>query len=457
MKTKTIFKALALAILMPATMLTTACSSDDDSIVNNEPTTKKGYEIPVTVNVTRQSDDATTRATYNESTKKLSFSTGDKLFVKGYHSSAGSFAGTLDYVPASGTFSGIITTQNPYTADDLLSAANYKSGGGVYLLPAGYETYGYFMLLGNGYNVSLNWTYSKRFATTKALAVEQFSAEQAHSYSNGFALIPQFATFNFTITGLTPNKTVTVGLRDAYLSNVSGEVTTDESGTARFAIGGVECIEYEPEEMGLTVDGKDITIINNNTTFVAGHIYNISRSVASTPAARALSEATTDDIGKIAGADGNIYDTQAAATTAGTTAVAMIAYVGEDTYDDTYKKGLAISLADESSTMNWSTAKTTCEGKTAVTGAKWCLPSYNQWYQMLGANGGDQGKWSGLNTTITSAGGTGLQSSQGYWTSSEANSGTAYFLYIMGDGNSTATIMYDTEDNNKRVRACLVF
>ena len=107
--------------------------------------------------------------------------------------------------------------------------------------------------------------------------------------------------------------------------------------------------------------------------------------------------------------------------------------------------------------MNWSTAKTTCEGKTAVTGAKWCLPSDYQWYQMLGANGGEQGKWSGLNTTITSAGGTGLQSGQGYWTSSEAYSGTAYYLYIMGDVNSTATILNDTEDNNKRVRACLVF
>ena len=35
MKTKTIFKTLALAMMMPAMLLTTACSSDDDSIIND--------------------------------------------------------------------------------------------------------------------------------------------------------------------------------------------------------------------------------------------------------------------------------------------------------------------------------------------------------------------------------------------------------------------------------------
>ena len=79
MKTKKFFKALALAMLMPAMLLTTACSSEDDLANNNENTKKKCYELPVTINVTRQGDEGTTRATFNESTKKLEFSTGDKL------------------------------------------------------------------------------------------------------------------------------------------------------------------------------------------------------------------------------------------------------------------------------------------------------------------------------------------------------------------------------------------
>ena len=34
MKTKNIFKAVALAMLMPAMLLTTACSNEDDAINN---------------------------------------------------------------------------------------------------------------------------------------------------------------------------------------------------------------------------------------------------------------------------------------------------------------------------------------------------------------------------------------------------------------------------------------
>ena len=49
MKTKNIFKVLALAMLMPAMLLTTACSSEDDIVVNNETTNKKGYPLQVKI------------------------------------------------------------------------------------------------------------------------------------------------------------------------------------------------------------------------------------------------------------------------------------------------------------------------------------------------------------------------------------------------------------------------
>ena len=80
METKNMFKALAMVMLMPAMLLTTACSNEDDVVVNNETTNKKGYPLQVTVNVTREGD--ATRATYDNGTKKLSFSAGDKLFVQ---------------------------------------------------------------------------------------------------------------------------------------------------------------------------------------------------------------------------------------------------------------------------------------------------------------------------------------------------------------------------------------
>ena len=114
MKTNTIVKALAFAML-----LTTACNKNE--IANDENADKKGFALPVTVNVTREGDDAT-KATYTDNgdgTGSLGFSTGDKLFVSGIDGGYGIFAGTLTWT-SGGTFSGTIYTNNSYegTAQD---------------------------------------------------------------------------------------------------------------------------------------------------------------------------------------------------------------------------------------------------------------------------------------------------------------------------------------------------
>ena len=173
MKTKTIFKALALAMMMPAMLLTSACSNQDD-IANTSYITGKGYALPVTVDVTREGDEGTTRTTYNESTRKLEFSAGDKLFVQGLAQQGLShFAGTLNYVPSTGKFSGTIYTENEWTGT---AAALFSSAFSInaYLLPAGYESYGYLRISNNdSFGTNTNYT----LATSKATAVEQFSYE----------------------------------------------------------------------------------------------------------------------------------------------------------------------------------------------------------------------------------------------------------------------------------------
>ena len=69
---------------------------------------------------------------------------------------------------------------------------------------------------------------------------------------------------------------------------------------------------------------------------------------------RDLAEATTEDIGKIIGEDGKIYDTKEAAEAAGITAVAMIAYVGNDAEtNSTYNHGLALALKDVNGYQKW--------------------------------------------------------------------------------------------------------
>ena len=160
---------------------------------------------------------------------------------------------------------------------------------------------------------------------------------------------------------------------------------------------------------------------------------------------------TASDLGKVLCTDGSIYENVSAATTAGKTAAAVIAYV-----DETNKNGLAIALADESNLMNWSTAKSTCEGKTpAITGAKWCLPSLDQWKQMFKANGGNEDSCTGLNTTITTAGGTALEEGEFYWSSSETDPG--FGAYIVHPTNGEVLTSDDNEINGNLVRACLAF
>ena len=268
MKTKNIFKTLVLAAV-----LVSACGKNE--IADDF----KGYTLPVTINVTRQGDEPATRASYNESTRKLEFSAGDKLFVQGsYNEGAYIFAGMLDYV-SDGKFSGTIMTQTEWTGttEELLSA---DGGANATLLPAGYGEYGYLSIADEGtYEALLSENPNKAFATSKATAVEQFSWEDDNEYSSGFELTPVNAILNFTINGLDASTEVDVSFSYPNYppTVISGKVTTDGDGTATFAIGII--YDNNLKDCTLTVGGLPITLTSSSKTVEAGHIYNISRNV----------------------------------------------------------------------------------------------------------------------------------------------------------------------------------
>jgi len=442
MKTKNIFKTLAFALLMPAILLTSACSNLNE----NEEPVKKGYTLPVTVNVTRQGEDPATKAKYNESDKTLSFSAGDKLFVRGSQASAGAFAGTLTW-QSGGTFSGTISTEKGYagTADELFTAAAGMIQ--AILLPNGYETDDYIYFINHGYDYTTEFAYhnNKAFALTKAAAVQQFSCEYASAYNSGFALSPQNAILNFTIKGLTPSTNVTATLAKGSSNLVTGSVTTDGSGIATFAMA-ITGDSRNINELTLTVGGKDITFTSSDNLLAKGTIYNITRNVAP-----ALSAATTSDIGKLAGQDGKIYANKASATAAGTTAVAKIIYVGNETdASSPYTHGLALALADEGK-MNWENARTTCSNKNSslsVTDASWMLPSQAQWKTMITAADG----YTALYNGFASVGGTNMQGV--YWASTDDNCLDENRARITYEGRTDAATL---KSNSVNVRACLAF
>ena len=448
---------IMMLIALSTMLLTTACSNEDDFVNNNENNIKQGYTLPVTINVTREGD-ATTRATYNESTGKLAFSAGDKLFVEGSHIDADRFAGTLTW-QSGGTFSGTIYTESLYegTIDDLLN------GNHATLLPAGYESYDYLEIIEdeNEYEAHLGENAYNSFATSKKLGVEQLSFEHGeYTSGTGFVLEPRNAILNFTITGLTASTNVTATLSDDddWTPDIEGEVTTDGSGNATFAIGLKGSSDLN--DLSLTVAGNAITLVNSSTELTAGKIYNITRSAA--PAATSLSELKTainggTDCSSYIGWEVNSAGAIAESGISGTK-IGYVAYVSTSDVDADVSGSriLVISSADASATaLTWGSFGTargledvedatdlhgysntnTLQGYGAeahpaadaawnygatipsggATPAHWFMPTKKQWENMRDAKGGT---YSAMATAYGIDG--------NYWTSNEFFNGSDY-------------------------------
>ena len=204
----------------------------------------------------------------------------------------------------------------------------------------------------------------------------------------------------------------------------AANANTIEAGRATVTVGGTAATVTEGKLQGVKM-GSEVKVKANTG-------YKFRKVEVKKAAAAPSLNITNPVVGQVIGSDGKNYAADATLPS-GVTAVAMIAYVGSETDDTDYTGGLAIALSDEGR-MNWSTAKSTCEGKTAVTGAKWCLPSQNQWKAMFKANGGSESSYTGLNTAISTAGGTALQKSC-YWSSTEHGEVNAYYVYLFS-GNA---------------------
>jgi len=479
MNAKNIFKTLAFAMLMPAILLTSACSN----INENEDTNKKGYALPVTVNVTRQSEDPNTKAKYNETTKKLEFSAGDQLFVKQNYGSAVKFAGLLTW-QSGGTFTGTIYTENVFsgTADELFTSAGNNVS--ATLIPCNYTEYNYITFTRpNAYNTIVGYNMGNAYAFSKAEAVEQFSDESASEYNSGFALSPHNAILNFTITGLDPDAEANVRVNNTYGNLIAVDLKSNPSGTLQIAMGLDVSYANNLSNLTLTVNGTAINLGSHE--LVAGHIYNITRNVA-------LANVTASDLGKVIGADGRIYANASAASAAKTTAVARICYVGNNTGENSpYNHGLALALSDANGGSNcaWtissgstvhtytpSSSSFTSEsglqynetqnsdtypafkyaiannGTAAPTGCSaWFLASGYQWDQMISAAGG----YNDLRDGFIDVGGTNMQGTN-YWSSTEGSGYYGWTYYFFSGYGGGKWAQWSKVDGSL-VRAVLAF
>nr|MCR5697864.1 hypothetical protein [Marinilabiliaceae bacterium] len=111
---------------------------------------------------------------------------------------------------------------------------------------------------------------------------------------------------------------------------------------------------------------------------------------------------TSPALGQVIGSDGKNY--AAGSLPGGVTAVAKICYVSGS-------NGLALALTDETGTMNWNTAISTCAAhKPAFTGGTWKLATKDEWTNMITA----AGSYTALRDGFTSVGGSNMQSGR-YW------------------------------------------
>lgn len=198
----------------------------------------------------------------------------------------------------------------------------------------------------------------------------------------------------------------------------------------------------------LAADGYTVT--RSDRTDNPDHTYTWKYSVRPTTDPVTGHALSASAVGEVVGTDGLAYaaDDKDFLPT-GVTAAGMVAYKSGTS-------GLVIALADEASTMEWSTASG-ASGAAAhtptVSGQTWKLPSQDEWKQMFSANGGSESYYSGLNTAITNAGGTALQEYGNYWSSTESGD-KVYFMDLRG---GYAFFYTSDKDYIYRVRACLAF
>lgn len=187
---------------------------------------------------------------------------------------------------------------------------------------------------------------------------------------------------------------------------------------------------------GLKGDGSEtVTLKYTGRLKVKGVTATVEAPAEATPAL----SITSPSVGQVIGSDGKNY--AYGIVPSGVTAVAKICYVSGS-------HGLALALADEQGTMNWSTAQTTCAAHTpAITGGTWKLASQAEWDNMINA----ADSYTALRDGFNSVGGTNMQEEY-YWSSTENGSDYARghdFWDGSWDNVNKETVVY--------ARACLAF
>lgn len=322
-----------------AALVLTACSSSDDSFDKiDQPTTAKG-KIPVTISV--GTDNDVTRATVDNNNSTLRFAAGDVLY---FSNADGSIHGS-QAIPASAVGKTEFSVETTLEADD----PRIPADGEVFtvrLVGANNKA----LTISNGKVTGVN--YANAVTTDVANAVQQYSdikgSGEYKDHNISVSLRQNTAFLNFTVTYSNIFYTATAAQENIVVTNNnatigSGKITTTVSRASNLST--VKASFVVPVAKGTKMNNASVKVGTfdaiklTSTATLEGKVYNVDKKATLPNVA----------VGNIVGRNGKIYATIDAAVSAGTTAVGIIAYVGNATADATYKHGLVLGLKDCSS------------------------------------------------------------------------------------------------------------
>lgn len=477
------YSFLGAALSMMAALMMTACSNDDNTI-ESAAQQNVAKTIPYTVTV---NGGASTRATVQSDNKTLYFADGDKLYVTGTN-----IKGVLNIQAGNGS------TTGPGTASATFSGDLTYSGSGspasdlslTATLVSAQQTSIEVTINSSTNAVTVNYPTTV-YCADVASAVQRFSNLTGTSTygAKSFSLTQQTAFLNFEIsfadgTGITAGDNLTTAVNNNSHPICGGNVTATNDGgviKAKFVL---------PVAKGTTLTNAFVKFNNDDSKVLRlrdvasleGKVYNVKPAQSLT-----LASVTGSHLGWLVGSDGKAYDPTKGYMPIGVTAVAKIAYVGNDAEtsptNTAFKNGLALALEDVSEKKTWCSQKSvTCLGtqydsstkfndlagiantdelvnKTGHTHAAasaargynsgthpagtsaWFLPSAGQWDKMIGSTG------LGLSNL-------GLLANVSYWSSTEDGASRAwgfnsYNGYWANSGSDKDVVF--------QVRACLAF
>jgi len=447
-------KFTSLAILLIAGTTLTACSTDEDNYMGNT-----GQDTPKTyvfsVNATKGGINtvsgarATRALSLSGSTLNATWATTEKVYVI-------ETVGTTEI-----TLEGYISPTSNGTDTRLNGTISGLQGELPKKLKLQFprSDYSYVGQLGTLDDIATNFDYATATANVDEIGTGKITATEPVTFANQQAIV------KFTIQDASSNPLLVSSLRisakglKADDTDDTRDITVTPASATNELYIALKDISDTRIMLTAVISDQVYAFNKNGVTFTNGKYYEYTIKMKVMTEGITLASATKTHVGWVVGQNGKIYSSTAKATAASTTAVAMIAYVGNES-DCTH--GLAIALNDESGEMLQSDASSAAVRHTAITDCTWRLPSLKDWqYMLIGCNNGasyiatpgnpEEVNIGTLDSKLISAGGASSKFVQGnYWASDDNCCPNI-------DSPNVNLSQTASSDERCRARACLAF